>query len=236
MPSTGKRVWHYQFVRHDIWDRDLPQAPVLVTVTRGGRRVDAVAQVTKTGHVFVFNRETGEPLFPIEELAAPASDLEGEQAWPIAALAGEAGAVLAAAADRSRPHDHFPGGHSKRARALPLGAQRSSVHAAERAGHDRVPGIRWRGRMGRLRLRPCDGPAVRERQQDGLDPPHGRDCRAQHGEAGALGRRTYEVYCGTCHGENRQGEAARGYPPLEGLESRMSRAEVSNIVGERSRR
>ena len=80
--ATGKRVWHYQVVRHDLWDRDLPQAPVLVTVKRGGRVVDAVSQATKSGHVFVFDRETGEPLFPVEERAVPASDLKGERAWP----------------------------------------------------------------------------------------------------------------------------------------------------------
>ena len=66
-------------VRHDLWDRDLPQAPVLVSVRREGRLVDAVAQATKSGHVFVLDRETGAPLFPIEERKVEASDLEGEQ-------------------------------------------------------------------------------------------------------------------------------------------------------------
>jgi quinoprotein glucose dehydrogenase len=56
---TGKRIWHYQVLRHDLWDRDLPAAPVLVTVTRDDKPKDAVAQITKTGHVFLFDRETG---------------------------------------------------------------------------------------------------------------------------------------------------------------------------------
>jgi len=76
--DTGARVWHFQTVRHDIWDRDLPAPPALVTVMRDGRRIDGVAQVTKSGYIFLFDRETGAPLFPIEERAAPASDLEGE--------------------------------------------------------------------------------------------------------------------------------------------------------------
>lgn len=76
--ATGKRIWHFQTVRHDVWDRDLPAAPSLVTVTRDGRKVDAVAQPTKSGFVFVFDRETGKPLFPIEERAYPASDVDGE--------------------------------------------------------------------------------------------------------------------------------------------------------------
>lgn len=76
--DTGERVWHFQVVKHDVWDRDLPAAPSLVTVKRDGRLIDAVAQITKSGHIFVFERETGKPLFPIEYRAVPASDVEGE--------------------------------------------------------------------------------------------------------------------------------------------------------------
>lgn len=80
--NTGKRIWHYQFVHHDIFDYDLPAVPNLVTIRRNGRWVDAVAQITKTGHVFVFDRVTGEPLFPIRQIEVPPSDLRGEEAWP----------------------------------------------------------------------------------------------------------------------------------------------------------
>lgn len=76
--ETGQRVWHFQFVRHDTWDRDLPAPPNLVTLRRDGRPVDAVAQVTKSGHVFVFERETGKPLFPIRYRKYPKSDVDGE--------------------------------------------------------------------------------------------------------------------------------------------------------------
>ncbi len=78
--STGKRLWHFQFVRHDIWDRDLPSPPTLLTVRRNGRTIDAVAQTTKHGFVFVFDRVTGESLFPIEHRAFPASQVPGEVA------------------------------------------------------------------------------------------------------------------------------------------------------------
>ncbi len=79
---SGQRVWHFQTLRHDLWDHDLPVYPNLVTVTRDGKHVDAVAQVTKTGYVFLFDRQTGKPLFDIEERRVPASDVPGEQAWP----------------------------------------------------------------------------------------------------------------------------------------------------------
>jgi quinoprotein glucose dehydrogenase len=78
--ATGRRLWHFQFVHHDLWDRDLPAAPVLVTLRRNRRLIDAVAQITKQGYVFVFERRTGKPLYPIEERAVPASDIPGEQA------------------------------------------------------------------------------------------------------------------------------------------------------------
>ena len=77
---TGRRLWHFQAIRHDLWDWDFPAAPTLVTVTRGGRRVDAVAQITKTGYVYVFERATGRPVFPIEYRNVPPSTLEGERA------------------------------------------------------------------------------------------------------------------------------------------------------------
>ncbi len=80
--GTGKRVWHYQTVHHDIWDRDLPAPPNLVTVINNGKKTDAVVQITKSGLVFVLNRETGEPLFPVEERPVPASDLTDEETWP----------------------------------------------------------------------------------------------------------------------------------------------------------
>lgn len=76
--ETGERVWHYQLVRHDVWDRDLPSAPSLVTIKRNGKRIDAVAQTTKSGHVWVFERDTGKPVFPIEERSVPSSDVDGE--------------------------------------------------------------------------------------------------------------------------------------------------------------
>ncbi|HVU22687.1 MAG TPA: PQQ-binding-like beta-propeller repeat protein [Opitutus sp.] len=79
---TGRRLWHFQFVHHDLWDYDPTAAPQLVTIHRDGKTVDAVAQATKTGFLFVFDRVTGEPVFPIKERPVMPSDVPGEQAWP----------------------------------------------------------------------------------------------------------------------------------------------------------
>jgi quinoprotein glucose dehydrogenase len=79
---TGERLWHFQGIHHDVWDWDFPAAPSLVTVRREGRRIEAVAQLTKTGYVYLFDRRTGEPLFPIEERPVPPSAIEGELLAP----------------------------------------------------------------------------------------------------------------------------------------------------------
>lgn len=80
--STGEVVWHYQVVHHDLWDYDVASQPTLTTVRRDDRDVPAVVVATKTGFVFVLHRETGEPLFPVEERPVPASTVPGEEAWP----------------------------------------------------------------------------------------------------------------------------------------------------------
>ncbi len=77
--NTGKRVWHFQAIKHDVWDRDFPSAPALVTLKRDGRMVEAVAQITKSGHVFVFDRATGKSLFPIEYRKVPTAGADGEK-------------------------------------------------------------------------------------------------------------------------------------------------------------
>ncbi|MBS0393017.1 MAG: pyrroloquinoline quinone-dependent dehydrogenase [Proteobacteria bacterium] len=80
--ATGVRRWHYQLVHHGLWDYDMPAPPLLARLTLHGHRVDAVVQLTKQGFVFVFDRVTGAPLYPIEERPVPASDVPGEAAWP----------------------------------------------------------------------------------------------------------------------------------------------------------
>lgn len=80
--NTGERKWHYQLVHHGLWDYDPPSPPNLVTINVNDKRIDAVVQLTKMGFVYVFDRVTGKPVWPIEERAVPKSDAPGEQAWP----------------------------------------------------------------------------------------------------------------------------------------------------------
>jgi quinoprotein glucose dehydrogenase len=80
--ATGVRKWHFQIVHHGLWDYDMPSPPSLVSIRPDGRAVDAVVQLTKQGLVFVFDRVTGQPIWPVEERPVPPSDMPGEKAWP----------------------------------------------------------------------------------------------------------------------------------------------------------
>ena len=80
--ATGKYIWHYQTMHHDLWDRDLPANPNLVTIKKDGKEIDAVAQIAKSGFIFLFDRTNGKPVFPIEEKPVPLNALPGEDPWP----------------------------------------------------------------------------------------------------------------------------------------------------------
>ncbi len=97
--STGKVVWHFQLVHHDLWDYDVPAQPSLSTVRKDGIEIPVVVQTTKMGHVFFFHRETGEPIFPVEERPVPASDVPGEVAWPTQPFPVETPAFIPQGAD-----------------------------------------------------------------------------------------------------------------------------------------
>jgi quinoprotein glucose dehydrogenase len=80
--STGKYIWHYQVVHHDLWDRDLPAAPNLITINHKGKKIDALAQITKQGYIYLLDRTNGKPVFPIPEVQVPQDALPGEKPWP----------------------------------------------------------------------------------------------------------------------------------------------------------
>ena len=165
---TGRRVWHFQGVKHDIWDWDFPAPPTLVTVTREGRTIDAVAQITKYGDTFVLDRRTGVSLFPIEDRPVPQAARGRRVPRGDAAAAAEAAAVRPAGAHRGDAHDPHARGPRRRARPLPAD-EVGDVPAAFARGHDCLPRVRRRGRMGRRRLRSGVGTALRQLERDAVD-------------------------------------------------------------------
>jgi quinoprotein glucose dehydrogenase len=226
--ATGEYVWHYQFVRHDVWDRDLPQAPVLVAIRRDGRSIPAIAQATKTGHVFVFDRETGAPLFPIEEQPVPASDLEGEEtaaSQPVPQAPPAFSRQLFTEEEITTLNPEATASVRERF----LAARRGSTWTPPSTqGTIIFPGFDGGAEWG--------GSSYDERT--GLFYVNGNEMPwilrmvklGKPGDGEPSGRRTYQAFCGTCHGENRQGDPLRTVPSLDGLESRLSRAAVAAII------
>ena len=151
--STGRVVWSFQTVHHDIWDYDNASPPALVTITKNGRRVDAVLQATKTGQLFVLDRDTGAPLFPVEERSVPTSTVPGEHASPTQPFQhGDTAAQSSALLARLRVGRHSVGsrGVSSGNRRL---AQRWRVHATELRGQLCLAEQYRRRPLGRGRLR-----------------------------------------------------------------------------------
>ena len=148
--ATGKRLWHFQAVRHDLWDRDFPSPPVLVTVYRDGKPIDAVAQTSKQGFVFLFDRTNGKPLFPIESrtLSCESGGRRSCRSHPTAAHTSRA--VCPAALYRGHGDEPNPGGSRVGARAVSQDAKRRPICAVRsRAGYRGLSWLRrWRG-MGR---------------------------------------------------------------------------------------
>jgi quinoprotein glucose dehydrogenase len=172
--ETGKRIWHFQFVRHDIWDRDLPSPPSLVTVRQDGRTIDAVAQATKHGYLFVFDRATGKSLFPIEYHKFPTSDVPGEttaDTQPIPTRPKPFARNLLTA-------DVVTGG------ACEVSKRRDVRTVRDRQTDDHLSRIRWRRRMGRAGVRSRNGTVLRQCQRSAVDR------RARTGRTGVDRTRT----------------------------------------------
>jgi quinoprotein glucose dehydrogenase len=168
---TGKRLWHFQTVHHDIWDYDLTTAPKLLTVRRNGKPVDIVAQATKFGLLYVFNRVTGEPLWPIEERPVPKSDVPGEETWPTQPFPTkpEPFARLKFGVDDINPH--VDDAERARLRDILLKARNEGVFTPQTLDRDQISipgelgGSNWGGAAadpttGMLYVRTADQPAI----------------------------------------------------------------------------
>ncbi len=226
---TGKKVWHYQFMHHDIWDRDPPAPPNLIRVKRNGRVIDAVAQVTKQGYVFVFDRKDGQPLFQIEEVEAPPSLLTGETAWP------------------TQPVPVLPKPFARQ--AFTLTEQDISPYAENR--EELLQTFRQADRRrfappnldGVLLLPGYDGGA--EWGGAGADPDDGilyvnsnemawilkmETTGSQVADALPLGEATYLANCSSCHQKDWSGNAQSGYPSLININQRRDQAQVHQLI------
>ena len=222
--ATGKRIWHFQGVRHDIWDRDFPAPPSLVTVLHDGKRIDAVVQTSKQGYVFLFDRANGRPLFPIEYRRFPPSDLDGEMA-----------------AD-TQPIPTRPAPYARQVLTEDLLTTRTP--AANQEARDQFRTLRSRGPFipltvgqGTVIFPGFDGGA--EWGGSAFDPETGLlyvnsnemawVATLAYNVSGSGPRATYLRDCASCHRDDMKG-APPQIPSLVGIGQRRSAAELTTIV------
>ena len=221
---TGKRVWHFQGVHHDVWDLDFPAAPSLVTVTRGGRKVEAVAQITKQGYVYVFDRHTGEPLFPIAERKVPASKLDGEklsatQPYPVKPPPFARQAFTEDMVTNRTPEAHA----AVLARLRELDSQGVYTPPGTR-GTVLMPGTDGGGEWGGAAFDPETALLyVNSNEQPWLIRMVTHDTTS-----------LYNNNCAGCHGADRKGSPAS--PSLVGVGDRYSRQQLVKVINEGSGR
>ena len=230
--NTGKRKWHFQFIHHDVWDKDLPTPPVLTSLERDGKSVDVVIQTTKNGQIFVFERENGKPFFPIVETKVPTnSDLEGEKPWPTQPIPSLPEPFSRQTLTKSEINPYLEG------------EERTWVEekmATLRYGHAFVlpgktpsliyPGFDGGGEWG--------GSAV-DPQEDILwvnsnEMPWIMEMKAvkkrevKKETIYAAGKRLFEEQCAVCHGENKKGLGNN--PSLENITSRYNQLTLTTLL------
>ena len=217
---TGRRVWHYQVIKHDLWDRDLPAAPVLVTVKHGGNQVDAVAQITKTGHVYVLDRETGTPLFGVVERDMPAASLPGEHASPTQHFPLLPPPFARQRLTRNDLTTRTPAAHAS---ALKQFKQYGTTHPFEPPslrGTIIFPGVDGGGEWG--------GPAFDP--QSGLLYVNANEMAWLLKLVPRSDKSLYAANCASCHGDNRAGSAMA--PSLIDVGARRTREQIMQVIRE----
>jgi len=230
--ETGERVWHFQFVRHDIWDRDLPAPANLVTLRRDGRQIDAVAQITKSGHVFVFERETGKPLFPIQYRRYPPSDVEGEvtadsQPLPLIPEPFARQRLTEDMLTERTPEAHRAA--LERFRAVRSGGQ---FVPASLQGTIVFPGLDGGGEWGGAAFDPATSVLyVNANEMAWIVSLVQRAPRAVATSA----RELYATHCAGCHGVDRKGTPP-AFPSLLDLTDRLTTPEIHAVLSDGSGR
>jgi glucose dehydrogenase len=223
--QTGKRIWHFQGVHHDIWDRDFPSPPALVTVKHEGKRVDAVAQTTKQGFLFLFDRTTGKSLFPIEERSYPVSKIPGEVTAPTqpVPLLPEPFARQALTEDlltRRTPEAHASAvqefsTYLSAGQFVPTALDKETVVFPCFLG-----GAEW------------GGPAVDPKRGIIFINSNEWACvvaLTENKPARSTGERTYHNQCSVCHSDDRKGSPPT-YPSLVDVGTRLTPAQIETTI------
>lgn len=226
--ATGERLWHFQIVHHDLWDMDNPAPPTLLTVMHEGRRVDAVAQGTKMGLLYVFDRVTGEPLWPIEERPAPASELPDMKTWPTQPFPTKPPPLTRQMYTEDDVSNISPRAQQMTQELLRKTGAYGSFPPPSLEQKIIFPGfdggMEWGGSAadpdGILYVNVSEIPWFYQ-----LVPT-----TSEGGQPLMQGERNYRIYCAACHGLDRSGDPAGGFPSLTDLPQRFQKDEVLALL------
>lgn len=235
--NTGDLKWHYQTVHHDLWDYDNPPAPILVTVKSEGGSQDAVVQLTKMGLVFVLDRDTGKPIFPIEEVPVPPSDVPGEQTWPTQPVPLKPPPLARQAITEADLTNITPEAHAtalerfRRYRSGSIYTPPSLQGTITMPGH--LGGAEWQGgsfdpQLNVLYVNVNEIPTInRLRPVYGLGTRGGASGARDNQTPAQLGQQIYQARCMACHGSDRKGNPPQ-IPALQKLD--LSRPEYKAVI------
>lgn len=225
--STGKKLWHYQLVHHDIWDRDPPAPPNLVTLTQNGKKVDAVVQITKQGYIFVFDRVTGKPLFPVKETAFPTNGVPGEKVFatqpiptlpfPFTRQTFTEKNLNSFVADRDSLTKLIQKARTGSA-YIPIGFETTIFYPGTDGG------AQWGGAAtdpeGIMYIPAKEIPVYTSLKKR----------KTASGESTTNGARLYQLNCAACHGADKTGNHDGSYPSLVNIEARLKEKQVQQIL------
>jgi quinoprotein glucose dehydrogenase len=205
---TGKRLWHFQAVHHDIWDYDLTTAPKLLTIrdpARPGQTIDVVAQATKFGVLYVFDRVTGKPIWPIEERAVPKSDVPGEAAWPTQPFPTHPAPYARLKFGVEDLNPYLDEAERARLKVIVQNARNEGIFTPQTVTRDQISvpgefgGSNWGGaagdpQTGWLYVRTSDQPALHRLREPSA-------AGTEEGTPAQRGRALFAQHCETCHGQ-----------------------------------
>jgi quinoprotein glucose dehydrogenase len=222
--ETGKRKWHFQIVHHDLWDRDLPAAPTLCEVQRNGRRIAAVAQITKAGYVWVFDRETGESLFPWAERAVPPSTLMGEHAASTQPFPLKPAPFARQQFTEQEVTDISPADHDAVLARFKTVAPHVQFDPPNLRGTIIFPGFDGGGEWGGAAVDPRGVLYVNANEMPWILQ------LVSSVTKGGVGPSLYGQLCISCHGVDHTGNKAANIPSLVGVGARLKSPDIDKLL------
>ncbi|MEO7769336.1 MAG: c-type cytochrome, partial [Ferruginibacter sp.] len=233
--NDGSYKWHYQMIHHDIWDRDPASPPNLITLTINGKTVDALAQVTKQGYTFVLDRNTGQPLFPVNEMPVPASLLPGEQAWPTQPIPSLP-KPFAREAWQLTENDISPyAGNKAELKKIWMAADKRAFAPPDTGNVLLLPGYDGGAEYGGAAADPFQGILYVNANEMAWflkleEPTKSSGISHKTNTQSSAGEQIYSAYCSACHGKDRRGNASSGYPDLTSLPQKQSPVYVHQTI------